>query len=488
MMLLSFVQTTVLGGVMIAVILLLRAALKGRLGAGLFRVLWALAALRLLIPAAIRVSLPVYPILSSPVTGSAHGSDTLTRELLAKLPENLQSVLPAVHGTTAAIPAGMLFWLFGCAAATLYFAVTYCRCRAELRTSLPADCAAVNCWISRHAVTRKIEVRVSDKIATPLTYGIFHPVILLPKQTDWTDERQLDFVLTHEWVHIRRYDALYKLILTAALCLHWCNPLVWVMALVANRDLELSCDEQVLRAAGEQQRQAYALTLLTLQERRNRRTTLYSHFGKYPIEERITAIMKYKKTSLLAVVLAVLLAAAMTTAFALMPQQSEEPADGSVPIAPIEPVSSGDSPPLTGGKTLLCWPAEDCYLVTASFGLSRPDGSEMDHITISGENARHAPVLAAADGIVSFADFDGTNGNCIVIDHINGLRTVYSHCAKIDVKKGDTVKAGDAIATIGSSGSATGPCLGFAVYEDDIACDPVSLMPDSVIEKLSCLK
>ena len=81
---------------------------------------------------------------------------------------------------------------------------------------------------------------------------------------------RLAFVLTHEMAHIRRFDALSKLLLAAAACLHWFNPLVWVMLVLANRDLELSCDAAVVRLYGAEARAPYARTLLELEARRSR--------------------------------------------------------------------------------------------------------------------------------------------------------------------------------------------------------------------------
>jgi beta-lactamase regulating signal transducer with metallopeptidase domain len=72
-----------------------------------------------------------------------------------------------------------------------------------------------------------VQIRQSDRIKAPLTYGVFRPVVLLPKTTDWTDETGLRYILTHEFAHIRRFDTLNKLALTAAVCVHWFNPLVW---------------------------------------------------------------------------------------------------------------------------------------------------------------------------------------------------------------------------------------------------------------------
>lgn len=91
------------------------------------------------------------------------------------------------------------------------------------------------------------QIRQSDRIRAPLTYGVFSPVILVPKETNWTDETQL------------------KYILTVAVCLHWFNPFVWVMYVLANRDIELSCDEMVVGIFGETMKSDYALTLTSLQ-------------------------------------------------------------------------------------------------------------------------------------------------------------------------------------------------------------------------------
>lgn len=161
-----------------------------------------------------------------------------------------------------------------------------------------------------------MQIRQSDRIKTPLTYGIFRPVVLLPKTTDWTDKTQLRYILTHEFVHIQRFDTLTKLLLTSALCIHWFNPLVWVMYVLTNRDIELSCDETVVQAFGETTKSAYAMTLIGLEERKNRLTLLCNNFSQNAIEERIVSIMKMKKTSLIGMILALVLVIGIPIVFA----------------------------------------------------------------------------------------------------------------------------------------------------------------------------
>ena len=108
----------------------------------------------------------------------------------------------------------------------------------------------------------------AGRISSPLTFGVLRPVILMPKKTDWTDETALRYVLEHEFVHIQRFDVLSKLLLIAAVCVHRFNPLVWVMYVLANRDLELSCDETVLRRFGGDIRAAYARVLIRMEAAR----------------------------------------------------------------------------------------------------------------------------------------------------------------------------------------------------------------------------
>ena len=127
------------------------------------------------------------------------------------------------------------------------FAVAYWRCRREFRMSLPVDSDVSRQWLQAHPLRRTATICQSDRIASPLTFGVLHPVILMPKGTDWKGGRTLQYVLEHEFVHILRFDTLSKLLLIGAVCVHWFNPMVWVLYILANRNLELSCDETVVR-------------------------------------------------------------------------------------------------------------------------------------------------------------------------------------------------------------------------------------------------
>lgn len=189
-------------------------------------------------------------------------------------------------------------WCAGMLACMIFFTVAYLHALFRFRTSLPVEEAFVGQWLREHRLRRTLSVRLSGRVTTPLTYGIFRPVILLPKKTDWKNKEALSYILLHEYVHIRRMDAAMKLLAALTLCIHWFNPFVWMMYILLNRDLELACDEKVVRISGKTQRAVYARMLIDMAAGQSGPDPLGSYFGRNAVEERIDAIMKWKKVSL----------------------------------------------------------------------------------------------------------------------------------------------------------------------------------------------
>lgn len=313
----SLFQMSVAGGVLILFIVVIRALAIHRLPKTTFLALWMIAALRLLL------------LFSIPLTFNIHIGLDVFSDVVQELPSgNIASTLPGDSppsydiGTAVPSPATEhistfeILWLVGVLLLAIYFSISYFRSMRKFRMSIPDNTPYIQNWLTAHQISRPLAVRSSDLISSPLTYGILHPVILLPKKLDRNDQVALKYVLTHEYVHIRRFDAITKILFAAVLCIHWFNPLVWVMYVLANRDIELSCDAWVIRMTGVKNRSSYALMLIKMEERRNGMSALWNHFGKNAISERIEAIMKFKKTSIWACILALALIAGATTAFA----------------------------------------------------------------------------------------------------------------------------------------------------------------------------
>lgn len=230
-------------------------------------------------------------------------------------PADLVDIIPKEQPTAADwLQANPLFlpWIIGVVLCAAFFLFFYIRAYIEFADATPVTDEYARDFLKHHWTNRVIRLRQSDKISAPLTYGIFCPVILLPKKMDWENHDQLHYVLYHEFTHIRRFDMIPKLLMATALCLHWFNPLVWAMYYFFNRDIELSCDECVVKYYEENHTKAdYARTLISMEEKKSRITPLCNNFSKNAIEERITAIMKFKKTTISMIILGIVIVAAV---------------------------------------------------------------------------------------------------------------------------------------------------------------------------------
>lgn len=376
------------GGVLIGVILVLRRALLHRLPKWTFLLLWGAALCRLLVPFTLPSQLSVY-------TGAAWIAEAVrpVEETPAPVPvpapdlpfiiwEDSPDTLREDSWTPPAVPVPSeprreplsllaAVWLTGTALCGVFFGAAYLWTLRRFWDAVPAEAEFLRRWREEHPTLRPVQVRTCGAVNAPVAYGLIRPVILLPENTNWTDEDQLTYILTHEYVHICRGDLLWKLLLTAALCLHWVNPLVWVMYFRANRDLELACDEAVVRTLGLDSRKGYAYALLSAAESVFSPLCL-TYTTKNHMEERIRAIMKMKKKSVAAILAALTLTAGVTAVFATSkapldvdklpsavqtsqgsaadPSPKPAPGDKSAPADRVHPVAPGDTSTPAGDR------------------------------------------------------------------------------------------------------------------------------------------
>lgn len=139
---------------------------------------------------------------------------------------------------------------------------------------------------------RKFTVVVSEEIKSPFVAGFIKPVIYLPAGLDQEQQR---LVLEHERMHIMRGDHLIKPVAYLAVCLHWFNPLVWVAFHLMEQDMEVSCDEAVLKRVGYEKKKEYARTLLALSQQRSWKTGSPIAFGENSVKTRIKMVVKQKE-------------------------------------------------------------------------------------------------------------------------------------------------------------------------------------------------
>ncbi|MDO4336763.1 MAG: M56 family metallopeptidase [Eubacteriales bacterium] len=305
------------GAVMILIIVIVRAFLIDKLPKKTFLALWMAALVRLLIPFSIPSAASIYTLAQT----NAPAMDTVSRipvkqifpvQTPEKAPE--QPAIPVQEDSP--VNVWIILWTVGAFLCLGFFTFTYVRCYREFQMSIPVDNEMVHRWRNAHPSKRRIAIRQSDLISSPLSYGIVHPVILMPKSTNWENTAQLSYVLEHEYIHIKHFDAVTKLVVIAALSLHWFNPFVWVLYVLLNRDIELSCDEAVVRRFGEDIKSAYAMTLIHMEEQKSGLTPFCNNFGKNAIEERIRSIMKIRKVSFVTSIFAVVLVIGIASTFA----------------------------------------------------------------------------------------------------------------------------------------------------------------------------
>ena len=291
----SFVSMIIPATLMIILGLGIRMFALNRLPKMTFVIIWTLVSIRLIVP----FSIPLFPI---PMANhfSQNNSQSMGWHIIMDNVNSQQLMIietPAPAPTINSIPTLITaIWLAGVFVFALYFAISHYNFRRAVADSLPIKEDFVFDW--QYKLSRPVQLRSSQRISSPLTYGIMWPIILMPATMDFSNKIKLQYILTHEYVHIRRFDCVLKTLFAVVLCLNWFNPFVWIMFILANRDIELSCDEAVLKELGGHSKTAYAMTLLDMMEDSVQYSACnFANLNKSAVEERITILANTKKTS-----------------------------------------------------------------------------------------------------------------------------------------------------------------------------------------------
>ena len=198
------------------------------------------------------------------------------------------------------IPVLTGIWLFGIAALFLYSAVSYWRLHRKV------------C----EAVILRGNIYQSEKVCTPFVLGIIKPKIYLPYHMD---SREMDHVIAHEQTHIRRKDHWWKPLGFLLLTIHWFNPLMWLSYILLCRDIELACDEKVIRKMSNEQRADYTQALVACSVDRRLITACPLAFGEIGVKERVKSVMNYKKPAFWIVLASVIVCAVIAVCFLTNP-------------------------------------------------------------------------------------------------------------------------------------------------------------------------
>ena len=274
--------------------LILRRLMKKRYPARMVCVVWAILALRLLIP--VQLTLPQAPVQVMPRTSYVVQSDqtafrqaglpvtqTPTRWVTGTQAQTLSAADTGTVKTVDITDILLTLWLAGVIACVLWQGIGYYRLirslkgtscsveRADLHTILQEQCADL-------VIDREIPLRVSSAADCPMLAGFIHPTLYLPDER--ISRTDAAFIFRHELTHYKHGDLWLKLLLLAARCLHWFNPLVHLIARFAQEDIEAACDDAVVRGHDGAYRRAYGETILrSAIAQSQKRKALVSCFG-----------------------------------------------------------------------------------------------------------------------------------------------------------------------------------------------------------------
>lgn len=277
--------------------------------------LWAVVLFRLLCPVSLSAPVSAMNWLTPQVEETSAVTSTL-RYVPVREPavSRLQGPLPEMPQREQTVPPeenpipwtalAAACWGVGVAVMLLRGMTQYLRLRRRLT----------------EAVGGKDNVYLSDQIDTPFVLGVFRPRIYLPCRV-LREERR--FILAHERHHIRRGDHIVKLLAYFALCLHWFNPLVWVAFVQAGKDMEMSCDEAVIRRLGPGIRAVYASALLRLAANRQSIAGSPLAFGEGDTKGRIVNMAKWRKPRLWASLICLLVCVGVMVACGVNPTPEE---------------------------------------------------------------------------------------------------------------------------------------------------------------------
>ncbi len=341
----QLLQNAVFGTALILAAALLRRVLGGRLIPEARLALWFVCLIRLLAPVFPESGLSLWGLL--PRAGTAGAAAPVIDPLPvssgagANLPGGNVPASGAMNpGLVPVEPAGSAFpweavalsvWIGVGLVLAARYALRWSRTRRAVAEAIPLPKDD-----PRYAPLPKCaRLREGVMDGAPLTFGAARPTVVL-----WPglSGAALDCVLAHEGVHARRRDNLWHYAMALALVLYWWNPAVWLMARLLRRDIELACDRAAVRKLGAERRAEYAETLVNLATA-GAEPAFCQTFGRKAAEERILSVMKFKKTTVLGVVLSLVLVAGVTVAFASGPREAPDE-DSTTSTAPSTSVWS----------------------------------------------------------------------------------------------------------------------------------------------------
>lgn len=407
---LAVTNMSITASIVIIIVLFARFLLKG--APKIFSyALWAVVLFRLLCPISLTSDFSLMRIFRVPVseTGrieyvSFSANNTEAPAIIIPAPNINQATeqspsqplqeTPTANSFALPVSGISIFWICGIAAMLIFNTIQLMRFRRKLIGAPPL----------------RGNIYLVDHIPTPFVMGLIRPKIYLPSSVSDTEQ---PYIIRHEQYHIHRGDHIMKLVAFVALCVHWLNPLVWIAFIFAGRDMEMSCDEAVMKQVDKDIRADYSSSLLQFATGKNVIIGTPLAFGEGDTKERIRNIMTYRKPTFIIVVLALILCIGLTACLSSNPRSDADQSNLSE-IA----IKNIDLSANTEVGLVLAYESEDFIVFYGSIGLFGYDLHEkeitfavdfMKAVGIEGsiQGSRGTSVEVSADGkTIVISDYD----------------------------------------------------------------------------------
>ena len=307
---LKIINMSILASWLILAVLILRLVLK-KAPKWVNVLLWGIVAVRLICPFSFESALSLIPsaetfpekIISGPSFDIQTGISPVDNRINDYLGDRYFEgvTVPANNGNNI-MTILTIVWTIGILLLVAYTVISYWRLRRKVDT----------------AVRYKDNIFQSENVSSPFVLGIINPRIYLPFSMN---EQNLEHVVAHEQAHIRRKDHWWKPLGFLLLTIYWFNPLMWLAYVLLCRDIELACDEKVIKKLGNEQRADYTQALVACSVNRRMIAACPLAFGEVGVKERVKSVMNYKKPAFWIIILAVIACVVVVVCFLTNPKQ-----------------------------------------------------------------------------------------------------------------------------------------------------------------------
>ncbi|MBE6780694.1 MAG: hypothetical protein E7545_06930 [Ruminococcaceae bacterium] len=308
---LTIFNMSITASYIVLVVILLRAILK-KAPKALRGIMWAVVGVRLICPFSIESILSLIPSTDTVPENIIY---TPTPYIDSGISYLNQTVNPIISGSFSPTPSdsanplqiwvfiAAIVWIVGMCGMCLYTIISYLKIQLKVR----------------EAAIFKDNIYLCDSIGTPFILGIIKPKIYLPSSLDNTD---CDYVIAHEKAHIKRLDYLWKPLGFLLLTIYWFNPILWVAYVLLCKDIELACDEKVIKQMGAEIKKPYSEALINCSVPKRLITACPLAFGETGVKGRIKSVLNYKKPTFWVISVALICCIVLSVCFLTNPKSN----------------------------------------------------------------------------------------------------------------------------------------------------------------------